>query len=262
MKHRQLENGEIYHIYNRGVDKRDIFLQDIDYIRFVHDLFVLNDVEPVVPSNVRLAVRTPFNADAILLEKCLEKCLELRTPNIQDSAGKVRRHKPRERLVDIFAFSSMPNHFHLMLRQRKEKGITKFMNKLGVGYVMYFNKKYDRSGALFEGRFKSVHVTREEYLEYLLYYIHFNCLDLIEPGWREGMIKDYSRAMKFLEQYRWSSHLDYAGKKNFPSVTQRDFMEKVIGKKGDYRATVQQWLQEISNRLKGGVRESLTLERK
>lgn len=258
----QFVNGEIYHVFNKGIDKRNIFLNNIDYIRFIHDLFFLNDEERVVPSNIRLAVRLPSQADF----NPIKKCLELRTLNITLSGGKAERKilngvsKRKKRLVDILVFSLMPTHFHLLLRQRIDRGISRFMNKLGIGYVMYFNQKYNRSGALFGGRFKAVHVTRQEHLEYLFYYIHFNCLDLIDAGWRVGSIRDYNKMMAALNRYRWSSHLDYWGKKNFPSVTQRDFFRKIIGIEGDYQGAIEQWLRDIVQKLQDKNMKPLTLE--
>ncbi|PIP17249.1 MAG: hypothetical protein COX44_00925 [Candidatus Portnoybacteria bacterium CG23_combo_of_CG06-09_8_20_14_all_37_13] len=139
----------------------------------------------------------------------------------------------------------MPNHFHLLLRQRMEGGITKFMRKLGIGYANYFNQKYERTGTLFQGRYKAVLVNREVHFIHLPYYIHFNPLDLLMLDWRTRKIKNYKKAVKFLESYRWSSHLDYIGKKNFPSVTQREFLLKIFGGVENYRKVVKNWLKEI-----------------
>ena len=131
----------------------------------------------------------------------------------------------REILVDIHSFCLMPNHFHLILQQRAEGGITKFMRKLGTGYTMYFNEKYQRIGVLFQGKFKAIPITSDEYLLHLSRYIHLNPVDLIEPGWKDNGINDWQRACKFIEGYRWSSLLDYIGIKNFPSViTQTNFL--------------------------------------
>src|SRR3989344_8067514 len=193
--------GNVYHVLNRGVDKRNIFLDDGDYLRFIHNLFVFNDTAPI------------DNAGHFFNQA---KYRALRTPYIE--------RKPRELLVEILAFCLMPNHYHLMLRPLQDDGVFKFIKRLNMGYAKYFNEKYERSGALFQGRYKSIVVNNEAHFIHLPYYIHLNPLDLIVPEWRNREIKNLDKALEFLENYRWSSYLDYIGKKNFPSVTQRDFL--------------------------------------
>jgi len=222
MNIRNLVIGEIFHVLNRGVDKRKIFLDDRDYLRFIHDLFEFNDVNPA------LNIGRYLNGSQLN---------DLRNQSISRT--------PRKLIVEILAFCLMPNHFHLLLRQRMEGGITKFMRKLGIGYANYFNQKYERTGTLFQGRYKAVLVNREVHFIHLPYYIHFNPLDLLMLDWRTRKIKNYKKAVKFLESYRWSSHLDYIGKKNFPSVTQREFLLKIFGGVENYRKVVKNWLKEI-----------------
>lgn len=220
-----LVNGEIYHIYNRGVDKRDIFMDDEDRLRFIHDLYEFNDKNPALNLNN-------------FLVKNKSKSLEVGLPKIE--------RKPRELLVEILAFCMMDNHFHLMLRQLTENGITEFMRKLGTGYTNYFNKKYERSGALFQGRFKSVHIEKDAHLMYLPIYIHFNPLDFKFPEWREGKLKDYKKAVEFLDSYRWSSFMDYAGQKNFPSLVKKDFIMHRIGTETKFKNEIVAWLKNFN----------------
>ena len=219
---REIVTGEIFHVLNRGVDNREIFLDEEDYFRFIHNLFEFNDPSPV------------FNLSYYL--------------NRLQSIDFVNQYikKPRKLIVEILAFCLMPNHFHLLLRQREEGGLTKFMRKIGVGYANYFNQKYQRSGALFQGRFKLILVKEETHFIHLPYYIHFNPLDLKMPDWREGEIENYQNAIKFLESYRWSSHLDYLSKKNFPSVTQREFLLKIFGGSENYKRGIENWLKEMN----------------
>ncbi len=119
----------------------------------------------------------------------------------------------KENLIDIGAYVLMPNHFHLLVRQKEEIGLSKFMEKLSTGYSMYFNKKYDRSGALFQGAFKAQHVDRDEYLKYLFAYIHLNPIKMIDANWNEELARKqaHSTEKKFLENYQFSSYLDWAG---------------------------------------------------
>ena len=211
-------NNQIYHIFNRGVEKRKIFLDEQDKFRFIHDLFEFNNEDPTQNIYYRL-------------------------PDLQ--SRKIKAKKPRKLIVEILAFCLMPNHFHLLLRQKKENGITEFMRKLGTGYTNYFNLKYKRSGVLYQGKFKAVPVIKEAHLIYLPHYIHLNPLGLIEPNWRRGEIKNFDKAIKFLETYRWSSFLDYIGEKNFPSITQRDFLLDIFQDSKTYKQLIFEWLKEI-----------------
>jgi len=113
--------------------------------------------------------------------------------------------EPRKLLVEILVFCLMPNHFHLMVKQKVNGGITLFMRKLGTGYTNYFNQKYKRVGPLFQGKYKIVHLYQDAHFLYLPYYIHLNPLELIIPEWKEQGIKNIKKAIKFLEKYRWSS---------------------------------------------------------
>jgi len=213
---------ELCHVLNRGVDKRKIFLDNQDYFRFVHDLFEFNDED---------WVNTTFR----LFQKYND--IACRT--------KSRANKVRKLLVDIHAFSLMPNHYHLLLSPIVDGGISKFMKKVNMGYAKYFNKKYKRDGALFEGRYKSILIKNEAHFYYLPYYIHFNPLDLICPEWREGRLNNYKQALLFLKNYRWSSHLDYSGQHNFPSVTNRKFLLDIFGGEEKYKKGSDSWLRGL-----------------
>jgi len=210
-------NNEYYHIYNRGVDKRKVFLNRNDYIRFIHDLYEFND-QKRAPEFVR----------------------------IKDYVGSLAPHikrKPRKKLVNIICFCLMPNHFHLILEQLVDDGISKFMHKLGTGYTNAFNLKHKRSGALFEGTFKAILIENETYLTHLSRYVHLNPVELKEKNWKEDGIKDWNKINKFLDNYRYSSYLDYVGKKNFPSIINNDLILKIFDNSKDYyKKFTQEWL--------------------
>ena len=202
-------NNELYHVYNRGVEKRNLFMDEEDYSRFVHNLYDFNDHSPV------LNVKYYFDQQSRTVQSRVLK----------------GRKEPRKLLVDILVFTMMPNHFHLLLRQKRENGISRFMQKLGTGYSMYFNKKYERVGALFQGKFKASHVNEEIYFIHLPHYIHTNPLELSCRG---------QTPIAFLSDYRWSSFPDYIGKKNFPSVTNRGTLLDLFGgEEGYYQHTAE-----------------------
>lgn len=148
----------------------------------------------------------------------------------------------RNSLVEVLTFCFMPNHIHLLLKQIKDNGITQFMRKFGAGYAAYFNKKYKRKGHLFQGRFRAVHIKTDEQLQTVFVYIHSNAISLIEPKWKENGIKDPEEVINFLENYKWSSYLDYLGRKNFPSVTKRDFLLEIMGEEEGCEEFIKNWV--------------------
>ncbi|MFA5777269.1 MAG: transposase [Parcubacteria group bacterium] len=235
MEKPQFVEDQIYHIYNRGVEKRKVFLNKKDYFRFIHDMFEFNDGNPVINN---------FNYLNCIKNK---KTIEVQP----------RCNKPRELLVEILAFVLMPNHFHFLLKQKQENGITKFMQKMGTGYTMYFNKKNERVGSLFQGRFKAVLIEKESHFIYLPSYIHLNSLDLID--YRGSTSIELEEKLEFLENYRWSSYPDYVGHKNFPSITSRDQYLGFFGGQDGYKNEIKRLLKEDKKRISEEIKE-LTLE--
>ena len=146
-------------------------------------------------------------------------------------------------LVEIVAYCLMPNHFHLLIRELEEGGISKFMQKLTTGYTMYFNKKYERNGALFQGRFKATHVADDRYMRYVISYIHLNPVKLIEPKWKEAGIADKAAAEKYLETYAQSSYLDYLNNDRPEGVIlTREALPEYFSSGADFKTFVTEWL--------------------
>ena len=227
--------SEIYHVLSRGVDKRIIFQVRKDYLRFVHNLIDMNDSNWVSNSGARFAAKTlPGDID------------------IASRYGK-QYEESKKPLVEIYTFCLMRNHYHLMLAPLIEGGVSKFMKKLNMAYAKYFNIKYERKGTLFEGRYKSILLSKESHFIHLPYYIHFNPLDIKFPEWRERKLKSQKDAVHFLESYPWSSHLDYLGKENFPGVTKREFLWEFFGGKDGYRNKLYSWLKDIEQSPANGL---------
>lgn len=238
-KRPQFVNGEIYHIVNRAIEGRNLFQQISDYFRFIFCLYELND-----KNLVRMEKRI----------KQRKKRKKERGSTPSDS---------REPLVEIIVFCLMPNHYHLVLRQLVDNGISLFMKKLGDSYVGYFNLKHDRKGrgSIFQGRFKAVHVKTNDQLMNLICYIFTNPVELLEKTWKETGVKNPEQAIKYLESYRWSSYLDCIGKLNFPSVIQRDFLLKIFGGSDTIKKFVEGWILYKAELRRGYEKiKSLTLE--
>ncbi|OGI60747.1 hypothetical protein A2641_00380 [Candidatus Nomurabacteria bacterium RIFCSPHIGHO2_01_FULL_37_25] len=180
--------GEYYHIYNRGNSKQKIFLDEKDRERFLKLLYLCNSKK-----------RIDFSNDIVK-----------RKLNAWD-------FEKGESIVNIGAWVLMPNHFHLYLTPKEKtearlpfrNTVTNFMHRVLTAYSKYFNAKYNRTGSLFEGKFKSVHLENDAQAKYLFSYIHLNPVKLIDSKWKEEGIKNKKKTLIFLNSYRWSSYLDY-----------------------------------------------------
>lgn len=168
--------GEYYHVFNRGVSKNTLFKDRADYQRFLFGTLYLQS--PLLFTNVaRIAKKYDSVAGFPVSEKDTEEILKART-------------------VELTAFCLMSNHYHLLLRETEEGGISNYMHRLAEGYAKYFSTKYGHSGHVFQGPYKAVHVADDRQLTYLSAYIHKNPHDI--PEWRG---KEF--------EYPWSSLQDY-----------------------------------------------------
>jgi len=138
-------NGEFYHIYNRGVDKRIIFTDKYDMQRFFQSIIEFNTVNPIG---------------------------SLYANSFRGLSGETP--KSEEKLANIVAYCLNQNHFHFILEQVTDGGISEFMKRLGGGYTSYFNNKHKRTGSLFQGVFKAVYVDSNEYLLHVSAYVNLN----------------------------------------------------------------------------------------
>lgn len=169
--------NEYYHLYNRGTEKRVIFLEKKDYEHFLFLMYICNTA----------------------------KSIELRSIGNNFDRG--------ETIVDIGAYCLMPNHFHILVHEKIENGISTYMRKLLTGYSMFFNKKYKRTGKLYEGVFKSTHIGTDRYFKYLYSYIHLNPAKLIDKKWRENINRDVTNLLKYVFSYAYSSLAEYKNEK-------------------------------------------------
>lgn len=137
-------------------------------------------------------------------------------------------------LVKILGYCLMPNHFHLLLKEIQEGGISKFMHKLGVGYTNYFNLKYQEVGRVFQGPFKAKLILEQRYLEYLLVYIQvINVLELFPKG-LQAVHGNLEEAIEFINNYSFSSHSDYAGLRK-SLIIDKDILGKNFPCPEDYK---------------------------
>ena len=209
-----------YHILNRGVEKRKIFLDKKDYLRFVHNLSDFNNL------NYAFSYYNRRNS-------------AMRKPNLQR-----QRKRQREEIVDVLCWTLMPNHHHILLRGKTEGGGSLFSKKLTSGYTQYFNRKNERVGVLFQGRSKIILVERDTHFLHLPFYILTNPLDLFQSDWRERGVKNSKKAFEFLENYQWSALLDLIGKENFPEVINKNlFFELFDTNEKRFKKDFVEWLE-------------------
>ncbi|MFZ2189823.1 MAG: transposase [Candidatus Magasanikiibacteriota bacterium] len=222
--------NEYYHLYNRGNSKQHIFLDEADYRHFIKCLFICNSIK-----------NFKFRDDII----------EQHIDAFDFNRG--------ETLVSIGAWVLMPNHFHLYVtfshishmsdmweKDGKEykNNISEFMRKLLTAYAKYFNTKYKRTGSLYEGSFRSVHVENDNQAKYLFSYIHLNPIKLIDSKWKENGINDIENALNFLDTYRWGSYLDHSGisrKEN--KILQLDSFPDYFSCIKEFDSEIFSWLQ-------------------
>jgi putative transposase len=201
-----LVTGNIYHIFNRGVNKGDIFFLEKDYCRFL-----------------LTAKHYKTKGGKFSYE---------RSNSNNDTGSLDLEFDPR---IEILAFSLMPNHFHFLIRQLQDDGITWFMQHLTNSYVHYLNLKHKRVGPLFQGRFKNVLIESDEQLLHVSRYIHLNPLI-------SGLVSD-------LKNYSWSSYSSYIGSEedglSNPELVLKNFKTKEAYKQfvlnqADYAKSLEQ----------------------
>lgn len=205
MRDFKFQTGEYYHIYNRGVEKRDIFGDEKDFLRFLTSMREFNRADPI--------------------GSLYEQRAALRAP-----AGLLEPPRP---LVEFLCYSLANNHYHFILRQLIDNGISKFMLKLGIGYTNYFNTKNRRSGSLFQGTYKAIHITTNAYLLWL-------------SGYVNGNIEIHKIAK--VENWPWCSYLDYAGKRNGTLCNKRPIMEMMENDLAEYLSLIKIIIEESSFR--------------
>ncbi|MFA6096741.1 MAG: transposase [Candidatus Paceibacterota bacterium] len=183
-------NGEHYHVFNRGVDKRDIFSDTQDYDRFLLSMKLLN-----------------YTNDGLMIE--WRDYIKSNPTSSLDAFLKLRFRNGAP-LIEIVAYCLNPNHYHFILKQVSDRGIEKFLHKIGISHTKYYNDKHKRSGSLFQGVFKSAHIDSNEYLLYLSAYVNKN-----------NYIHGYSDD----DNWEYSSLPNYIGKRSDNLVTKNIILD-------------------------------------
>ena len=194
--------GEFYHIYAHGIGGTNIFNEEKDYKRFITLLFSANGINSIP--------RLDRKIDLSLVWDILNNKIDLGNP-----------------LINLVSFSLMPTHFHLLLEERKDDNISKYIHKILTSHSKYFNLKYERRGHLFENKFNSKHIDNNEYALILSCYIHKNSKDL--PGWKNKE-----------DSYPWSSYQDYVSENRWRHLLKKDIIEDQFKNSEEYKSFVEE----------------------
>jgi REP element-mobilizing transposase RayT len=208
----KLVEHETYHVYNRGSFRHEIFHDLSDYERFLKILYLSNGTK------------------------------RFKYKDLLKYGKNIYEYDKGDEIVNVLTYVLMPNHFHLLIQikpfkkdkkqnisQNLDNNLSVFMKRVTSSYSMYYNRKYNKTGNLFEGKFKAEHVGDTNYFKYLFAYIHLNPVSLIQKNWKQEGIKDLKQVNDFLHEYQYSSFLDYF---NYPKKIKGT--EKIINKKTFY----------------------------
>lgn len=180
---KQYIENSYYHIYNRGVEKRLIFLDEQDYGVFLSYLKVY-----LSPKNKKELLERSSNPNISYKEK--------------DDILKLLRLNNFYNEITLLAYCLMPNHFHFFVKQKSALSIDKFMQSLATRYTMYFNRKYNRVGFLYQDTYKAVLLESEDQFIYLSKYIH-----------KQALIHQSSQGRTLRTWEQPSSYPEYLGKR-------------------------------------------------
>jgi len=192
MRSIKIAPGEFYHVYNRGNLKQNIFTEERDWVRFLFLLLYFQS--PIVFYNISRSVSS---------------FVRHRVFNIEDN---LRQKIIKNRTVELTCFCLMPNHFHLIVRETKNNGISNYMQRIQNSYTKYCNIKYQKSGHLLQGPFKIVRIKDNNQLLYLSTYIHRNPIELNRENPR------------YYYDYTWSSLQDYTNKNRWGELLKTDII--------------------------------------
>lgn len=195
-----LVNGEIYHVLNRGVASQPIFIDWRGYQRAIKTMFYYQNLKP--PQKYSLFILQARKKREEVLDNLRQK---------------------KEFRAEIIVYCFIPNHFHLLLRQTNENGISKFLSDFANSYTRYFNTRAKREGPIFRGNFKAVRIETEEQLLHVSRYIHLN-------PYSSYLVK----SLKELENYPYSSLPEYLGKTP-KAYCQTELVLSSFPKREDYK---------------------------
>ena len=227
--------GDYVHVYNRGNRKQEIVRDANDRWRFLQALYYFNtEITPANPfQSLRDTLKYDFNA-------------RLTWPDTW---------VPQKPIVAVLAFALMENHFHLLLKEIKNGGVTQFMRRIGVGITNRFNTKYKETGRLFQGAYKARRIDKDAYLEYASVYVQVkNPFELYAQQLKKDRLKsdfnvsknDFEKAFKWAAQYPYCSLGDYMGNRKSPIIT-KDLLGELYPTSKTYKKLAYECFAQIDS---------------
>lgn len=212
MAREKIALGEYYHIFNRGNNKQDVFFDNRDRIRFLFLILYFQSSLPIYNIGRQVSYFIKHQIFNVSMEKTI-----------------------KNRTTELISFAFMPNHFHLILHETKQGGISKYIGRIQDGYTKYINTKYNKSGHLFQGVFKRVHIKNDEQLIYLSAYIHRNPRELKE--WKNKE-----------EQFPWSSYQDFSQQNRWNNLLKHQIITEQFSDLNRYKKFVEKSSAKLVNK--------------
>ena len=217
MGYRQPVTDSYVHVYNRGTKKLDIFREQTDLFRLMHSLYYFNTEHPMPSSWARDVENTGGMHSFVWPDQW----------------------QPRSPLVSILAFTLMPNHIHIVLKEIVEGGLGKFMHRVGMGYSKFINEKYTESGSLFQGAYKARRIDDESDLRNLLVYTMIKNPFELYPGGLTHACREFDKAFEHALAYPFTSLAEYLGHTK-PAILDHDLLRDI----GEYSKAFKEFAKE------------------
>ena len=214
MRKETITQNSYVHVINRGNKQMPIYRQKSDLWRLLFSLYYVNSSSSKLKNWMRELERAKINPGDFVWPEVLGE---------------------RKQMVYILGFVIMPNHFHLVLKEIDEGGISNFMHRFSMGYSKFLNIKYNEVGSLFQGKFQSKIIETDEYLRRVAVYVMVkNTFELYPNGGLRGATKDFENAWAWAGKHPFSSLPDYAGKRNSP-ILDKDILSEIFDSPKDFK---------------------------
>lgn len=218
-------NSRFYHVIIRGFNKKPIFLNERDCLRFLISALFINKVPP--------------NLDMNLSRLDNSQIIKILNGEKDFFPELIKKPKP---LIKVSSFSLLKNHAHFLIKQISDGGVQKFAHRLQTSFGKFFNIKYKNRGPVFENNFRAVPIMDDRQFRYVVGYIPLNALDTAGIGWRRVSLKEsWTKVKRVLDAYPWSSYHYFMGRGNFSALIEGDLAKKLFSTPRQFEKHLKDW---------------------